>query len=131
MGARVQDDGVRESEGRGNGRRAVCGEEHSRQAFLFVMTAACGVSRRLGSGAHASFSSFPTSHAAASLPTAQQEAERAKYIVSKASQDKEAIIIKAEGEAQSAALVGQVQHTHSPQPTTQECRDSTTRRPST
>ena len=38
--------------------------------------------------------------------TAQQEAERAKYIVMKANQEKEAIIIKAEGEAQSAALVG-------------------------
>lgn len=38
--------------------------------------------------------------------TAQQEAERAKYVVMKANQEKEAIIIKAEGEAQSAALVG-------------------------
>jgi len=37
---------------------------------------------------------------------AQQEAERAKYVVMKANQEKEAIIIKAEGEAQSAALVG-------------------------
>lgn len=50
----------------------------------------------------------PKPHANRSLrsTTAQQEAERAKYVVMKANQEKEAIIIKAEGEAQSAALVG-------------------------
>lgn len=50
---------------------------------------------------------------ATSCDAAQQEAERAKYIVTKASQEKEAIIIKAEGEAQSAALVGKVRRTGS------------------
>jgi len=42
------------------------------------------------------------------ISTAQQEAERAKYVVSKAMQEKEAIIVKAAGEAESAALVGKV-----------------------
>jgi prohibitin 2 len=38
---------------------------------------------------------------------AQQEAERAKFIVEKALQEKKALIIKAEGEAQSARLLGE------------------------
>lgn len=38
---------------------------------------------------------------------AQQDAERAKYIVERAIQEKRSIIIKAEGEAKSAELVGQ------------------------
>lgn len=37
---------------------------------------------------------------------AQQEAERAKYIVDKALQEKRTIVIRAQGEAQSAKLVG-------------------------
>lgn len=37
---------------------------------------------------------------------AQQEAERAKYIVEKAVQEKQSIIIKARGEAESAVLIG-------------------------
>lgn len=37
---------------------------------------------------------------------AQQDAERAKYIVEKAEQEKLAIVIKAEGEARSAELIG-------------------------
>jgi prohibitin 2 len=37
---------------------------------------------------------------------AKQEAERAKYIVEKALQEKRTIVIKAQGEAQSAALIG-------------------------
>jgi prohibitin 2 len=37
---------------------------------------------------------------------AQQEAERARYIVEKAMQDKQSTIIRAEGEAQSAAMIG-------------------------
>ena len=37
---------------------------------------------------------------------AQQEAERAKYLVQKALQDKNSAIIKAEGEARSAELLG-------------------------
>lgn len=37
---------------------------------------------------------------------AQQEAERAKYIVEKAVQEKQSIIIKAQGEAESAVLIG-------------------------
>lgn len=39
---------------------------------------------------------------------AQQEAERAKYIVERALQEKKSIIIKAEGEAQAAKLIGNV-----------------------
>jgi prohibitin 2 len=38
---------------------------------------------------------------------AQQEAERAKYIVDRAFQEKRSIIIKAEGEARAAELIGQ------------------------
>jgi prohibitin 2 len=41
-----------------------------------------------------------------SKQVAQQEAERARFIVEKALQDKRSIIIKAEGEATSAALIG-------------------------
>eukprot|EP00744_Colponema_vietnamica_P002236 GILI01003558.1.p1 GENE.GILI01003558.1~~GILI01003558.1.p1 ORF type:complete len:295 (+),score=91.13 GILI01003558.1:64-948(+) len=37
---------------------------------------------------------------------AQQEAERAKFIVEKARQDKNSIIVKAQGEAKSAELIG-------------------------
>ena len=39
---------------------------------------------------------------------AQQDSERAKYIVEKAIQEKRAIIVKAEGEAKSAELIGAV-----------------------
>ena len=39
---------------------------------------------------------------------AQQDSERAKYIVEKAMQEKRSIVIKAEGEAQSAILIGNV-----------------------
>ena len=38
---------------------------------------------------------------------AQQEAERAKYVVEQAKQDKKSTIIRAEGEATSARLIGQ------------------------
>eukprot|EP00877_Chromochloris_zofingiensis_P003190 jgi/Chrzof1/12872/Cz07g10130.t1 len=38
---------------------------------------------------------------------AQQEAERAKFIVDKAIQDKQSAIVRAQGEAQSATLIGQ------------------------
>jgi len=38
---------------------------------------------------------------------AQQEAERAKFVVTKATQEKEQEIIKAQGEAQSAKLIGE------------------------
>lgn len=38
---------------------------------------------------------------------AQQDAERAKFIVEKAEQDKQSAIIRAQGEAQSAMLIGQ------------------------
>ncbi|GBG00546.1 hypothetical protein Rsub_13311 [Raphidocelis subcapitata] len=38
---------------------------------------------------------------------AQQEAERAKFIVEKALQDKQSAIVRAQGEAQSARLIGQ------------------------
>lgn len=39
---------------------------------------------------------------------AQQEAERAKYLVQKAMQEKNSLIIKAEGEARAAELIGPV-----------------------
>ncbi len=39
---------------------------------------------------------------------AQQDSERAKYIVERALQEKKSIVIKAEGEAQSAKLIGNV-----------------------
>ncbi len=39
---------------------------------------------------------------------AKQDAERSKYVVDKAIQEKKTIIIKAEGEAQSAELIGMV-----------------------
>ena len=39
---------------------------------------------------------------------AQQDAERSKYIVEKAIQEKRTIVIRAEGEAQSAKLIGTV-----------------------
>ena len=39
---------------------------------------------------------------------AQQDAERGKYIVEKALQEKRKIVIRAEGEAQSAQLIGTV-----------------------
>lgn len=38
---------------------------------------------------------------------AQQEAERAKFIVDRAIQDKQSAIVRAQGEAQSARLIGQ------------------------
>ena len=38
--------------------------------------------------------------------TAQQDAERAKFVVEKARQDKRSIIIKAQGEARSAQMIG-------------------------
>lgn len=38
---------------------------------------------------------------------ALQEAERAKFLVEKAEQEKKALIIKAEGEAASAKMIGQ------------------------
>ena len=38
---------------------------------------------------------------------AQQEAERAKYVVEQAKQDKKSTIIRAEGEATSARLIGE------------------------
>ena len=37
---------------------------------------------------------------------AQQEAERARFIVDKAMQEKKSVVIKAQGEAQSARLIG-------------------------
>jgi len=44
---------------------------------------------------------------------AQQEAERSRYIVEKALQDKKSIIIKAEGEANSAQMIGEAVRTNS------------------
>ncbi|KAF0852906.1 mitochondrial prohibitin 2 (Phb2) [Andalucia godoyi] len=51
---------------------------------------------------------FGTEYTAAveAKQVAQQEAERARYIVEKAIQDRSATIIRAEGEAESAAMIG-------------------------
>lgn len=54
---------------------------------------------------HLAFSKEYTS-AVEAKQVAQQDAERAKYIVEKAIQEKKTIIIKAEGEATSAQLIG-------------------------
>ena len=53
---------------------------------------------------------FSTEYTAAveAKQVAQQDSERAKYIVDKAMQEKLAIIIRAEGEAKSAELIGAV-----------------------
>jgi prohibitin 2 len=56
---------------------------------------------------HLSFSKEYTA-AVEAKQVAQQDAERAKYIVEKAIQEKSQIIIKATGEAQSAQLIGDV-----------------------
>lgn len=55
---------------------------------------------------HLAFSKEYTS-AVEAKQVAQQDAERAKYIVERAIQEKRTIIIKAEGEAKSAELIGQ------------------------
>jgi len=54
---------------------------------------------------HLSFSKEYT-NAVEAKQVAQQDAERAKYVVEKALQEKRKIIIKAEGEAKSAELIG-------------------------
>jgi len=53
---------------------------------------------------HLSFSREYT-NAVESKQVAQQDAERAKFIVEKAEQDKKGIIIKAQGEAESAKMI--------------------------
>eukprot|EP00835_Amoeboradix_gromovi_P006421 NODE_751_length_4551_cov_0.292228.p2 type:complete len:274 gc:universal NODE_751_length_4551_cov_0.292228:4193-3372(-) len=45
-------------------------------------------------------------HAVESKQIAQQQAQRAQFVVERATRDKEATIVKAQGEAQSAALIG-------------------------
>lgn len=42
------------------------------------------------------------------VPPAQQEAQRASYVVDSAKQEKQSIIVKAEGEAKAAQLIGEV-----------------------
>ena len=54
---------------------------------------------------HLSFSHEYTA-AVEAKQVAQQDSERARYIVEKAIQEKKSIIVKAEGEAQAARLVG-------------------------
>ncbi|CAN0562893.1 unnamed protein product, partial [Ectocarpus sp. 12 AP-2014] len=54
---------------------------------------------------HLSFSREYTA-AVEAKQVAQQDSERAKYVVEKARQEKMSIVIKAQGEAQSAKLVG-------------------------
>ena len=56
---------------------------------------------------HLAFSAEYTA-AVEAKQVAQQDAERARYVVDKAIQQKKQIIIKAEGEAQSAELIGKV-----------------------
>jgi prohibitin 2 len=55
---------------------------------------------------HLSFSPEYT-QAVEAKQVAQQDAERAKYLVKQALQDKRSTIIKAEGEARSAAMIGE------------------------
>lgn len=54
---------------------------------------------------HVTFSPEFT-HAVEAKQIAQQEAQRASYIVERANQEKQSIIVKAEGEAKSAMLIG-------------------------
>ena len=54
---------------------------------------------------HVAFSPEFT-HAVEAKQIAQQEAQRASYIVDRAKQEKQSIIVKAEGEAKSALLIG-------------------------
>lgn len=54
---------------------------------------------------HVTFSPEFT-HAVEAKQIAQQEAQRASYIVERANQEKQSIIVKAEGEAKSAILIG-------------------------
>jgi prohibitin 2 len=56
---------------------------------------------------HLAFSAQYTA-AVEAKQVAQQESERAKYIVDRALQEKKSIVIKAEGEARSAILIGNV-----------------------
>ncbi|KAI0244126.1 Prohibitin-2, subunit of the prohibitin complex (Phb1p-Phb2p) [Massospora cicadina] len=51
---------------------------------------------------------FPEfTHAVEAKQVAQQEAQRAAFVVDKAKQDKQSTIVKAQGEAQSAQLIGE------------------------
>ncbi|KAI8906040.1 prohibitin-2 [Gorgonomyces haynaldii] len=54
---------------------------------------------------HVAFSPEFT-HAVEAKQIAQQEAQRASYVVDRAKQEKQSIIVKAEGEAKSAMLIG-------------------------
>ena len=56
---------------------------------------------------HLAFSAEYTA-AVEAKQVAQQDAERSKYIVEKAIQEKRAIVVRAEGEAKSAELIGSV-----------------------
>lgn len=58
---------------------------------------------------------FSPAYAAAveAKQVAQQDSERAKYVVERAIQEKRTIIIRAEGEARSAMLIGAVSSLHS------------------
>lgn len=56
---------------------------------------------------HLSFSKEYTA-AVEAKQVAQQDSERAKYIVERALQEKKSIVIRAEGEAKSAELIGNV-----------------------
>ena len=55
---------------------------------------------------HVAFSPEFT-HAVEAKQIAQQEAQRASFIVDRAKQEKQSTIVKAEGEAQSATLIGE------------------------
>lgn len=59
---------------------------------------------------HLSFSKEYTA-AVEAKQVAQQDSERAKYIVERALQEKKSIVIRAEGEAKSAELIGNVSPT--------------------
>lgn len=55
---------------------------------------------------HVAFSPEFT-HAVEAKQVAQQQAQRASYVVDQAKQEKQSIIVRAEGEAKSALLIGE------------------------
>lgn len=79
----------------------------SRKVFEMLMTRAADFNILLDdvSIVHLAFSKDYTA-AVEAKQVSQQEAEQAKYVVEKALQEKRSIVIKAEGEAESAKLIG-------------------------
>ena len=65
------------------------------------------VSHRTGENPKPNLNHLEITAAIEGKQVAAQEAERAKFIVEKAEQDKRSAVIRAEGEAKSAQLIGQ------------------------